>query len=143
MSDLRTVLRGLGGIFIIIGFVTLIALAVPLYFGENGSNGMVDGITPILITAALFFVFGFPLYYVFKDAEQANFKSAMVTAALGWLLISLIGTIPFILIGFDKNNPLMTMDFLSAFFESMSGWTGTGLTMVNNEELLPYTNLTS
>jgi len=31
------------------------------------------------------------------------------------------------------------MNYLSAYFESMSGWTGTGLTMIENEELLPYT----
>jgi trk system potassium uptake protein TrkH len=31
------------------------------------------------------------------------------------------------------------MDPLSAFFESVSGWTGTGLTMVNREDYLPYT----
>jgi trk system potassium uptake protein TrkH len=31
------------------------------------------------------------------------------------------------------------MDILSAFFESMAGWTGTGLTMVDKENLLPFT----
>ena len=139
MSDLKTVLRDLGGIFIIIGLVTLIAAVVPLYFGEYGPDKPFDALVPIFITSAIFFGLGVPLYYTFKKAEPANFKSAMVTAALGWLIISLIGTIPFILIGFDKNNPLVTMDFLSAFFESMSGWTGTGLTMISNEELLPYT----
>jgi len=133
MSDLRTVLRDVGGIFIIIGVITLFALIVPLYFNEG------YGIGPILITAAVFFGVGTPLYWIFKNADPSNFKSAMVTAALGWLLISLIGCIPFILIGFDKTNPAVTMDFLSAFFESMSGWTGTGLTMTDMEDLLPYT----
>jgi len=133
MSDLRTVLRDIGGISIIIGVITLFALVVPLYFNEG------YGIGPILITAIVFFGVGIPLYLIFKNADPSNFKSAMVTAALGWLLISLIGCIPFILIGFDKTNPTVTMDFLSAFFESMSGWTGTGLTMINMENLLPFT----
>ena len=133
MSDLRTVLRDLGGILIIVGFISLVALAAPLYFSEG------FGIAAILITSALFFIVGTPLYLIFKNADLANFKSAMVTAALGWIFISLIGSIPFIMIGFNKNDPLVTMDFLSAFFESMSGWTGTGLTMVDKESLLPYT----
>jgi trk system potassium uptake protein TrkH len=132
MSDLKTVLRDIGGIFIIIGVITLFALIVPLYFNEG------YGLAPILLTAAVFFGIGTPMYMIFKNADPANFKSAMITAALGWLLISLIGCIPFILIGFDKNNPAVTMDFLSAFFESMSGWTGTGLTMINMENQLPY-----
>ena len=64
MSDLRSVLRALGGIFILVGFITLISLVVPLYFGEYGSNCKYDAITPILITSAVFFVFGLPLYII-------------------------------------------------------------------------------
>jgi len=135
MSDARTVSRDMGGIFIIVGFVTLIALVVPLYFGEYG-EGNVDAVLPILITAAVFFGAGLPLYYAFKKADPPDFKSAMVTAALGWFFISLIGSIPFWLIPY---NGTAHMDPLSAFFESMSGWTGTGLTMVANEAALPYT----
>jgi trk system potassium uptake protein TrkH len=62
----------------------------------------------------------------------------MVTAALGWLIVSIIGSLPFWLIAYNTST-LTAMDPLSAFFESMSGWTGTGLTMVDNESLLPYT----
>lgn len=131
MSDIRTVLRDLGGIFIIIGFVSLIALIIPVIFGE-------DTYGPILITSAIFFGVGLPLYFVFKTAEPANFKSAMVTAALSWLIVPIIGIIPFWLISYDPSLGVH-MNPLSAFFESMSGWTGTGLTMVANEELLPHT----
>ncbi len=138
MSDIRTVFRDIGALFMVMGFVTLIALVVPLYFGEYGPNSPFDAIGYILVTSAVFFGAGFPLFYFFKDAEPANFKSAMVTAALGWLFISFIGSIPFWLIPYNTAT-LACMDPLSAFFESMSGWTGTGLTMVDNEELLPYT----
>ena len=138
MSDLRTVLRDLGGIFILIGFVALVALVVPLYFGEYGSNCDFDAIGPILITSSIFFGLGLPFYYFFRKAEPTNFKSAMVTAALSWLLISVISAIPLILIPYNKEE-FLYMDGLSAFFESMSGWTGTGLTMVDKENLLPYT----
>ncbi len=131
MSDLKSVLRDLGGILIIIGFVSLIALVVPLFAPATPYNT----ILPFLITSALYFGFGLPLFFAFKKAEPANFKSAMVTAALGWLFISLISSVPFWLIPYDG---ILKMAPLSAFFESMSGWTGTGLTMVDNEELLPY-----
>ncbi|MBN2065780.1 MAG: TrkH family potassium uptake protein [Candidatus Thermoplasmatota archaeon] len=136
MSDLRTVLRDIGGIFIIVGFVSLIALLVPLINGEIGPP--VDGIGPLLITSAMFFGIGLPFYYLCRNAEPANFKTAMVTAALGWLLISLVGSIPFWLMPYNIEN-LAQMAPLSAFFESMSGWTGTGLTMVTEESLLPAT----
>jgi len=58
----------------------------------------------------------------------------MVTAALSWLSISIVSAIPLILIPYNKEE-LLHMDALSAFFESMSGWTGTGLTMVDKENL--------
>lgn len=132
MSDIRSVLRSLGGIFIIVGFVTLIALLVPIF----GPYTPYDCIGPILITSALYFGFGLPLYFAFKKAGPLNFKSAMVTAALGWFFISLIGSIPFWLIPYDG---VSHMAPLSAFFESMSGWTGTGLTMIDKEALLSHT----
>ncbi|MEF8878988.1 MAG: TrkH family potassium uptake protein [Candidatus Thermoplasmatota archaeon] len=135
MSDIKSVFRGLGGIFIMIGFVSLIALVAPLRFGEYHTTA-VDGITPLLITSGIFFLTGIPLYYVFRKADPPNFKSAMVTAALSWFFISLISSIPFYMIPYNGS---ATMSPLSAFFESMSGWTGTGLTMVDNEAALPYT----
>ncbi|UCH71934.1 MAG: TrkH family potassium uptake protein [Thermoplasmatales archaeon] len=138
MSDLKTVLKDIGRVFIIIGAVTLIALIVPLFFGEYGSNCQFNALFPVLLTSATFFWIGLPLYYAFRKAEPANFKSAMVTAALGWLLVSVIGSIPFWLIPYNTST-LAYMNPLSAFFESMSGWTGSGLTMVGSEELLPYT----
>jgi len=139
MSDLRTVLRDLGGLFIIIGFITLVALVVPLYFGGNEvTYNEYNAIIPILITAVVYFLSGFPLYFLFRKAEPQNFKSAMVTAALGWMLISAISSIPFWLIPYNIET-LQHMAPLSAFFESMSGWTGTGLTMVLREDLLPHT----
>ena len=138
MNDIKTILRDIGAILTILGFISLISLIIPIYFNEYGLNNNFDGIGPLLITCSIFFIIGLPLYYNFKRAEPANFKSAMVTAALGWLIISLIGSIPFILIPYDVKS-LLYMDILSAFFESVSGWTGTGLTMVEYESYLPYT----
>jgi len=138
MSDIKTVLRDIGAILIIVGIVSLITLIVPISYGEYGSNALVDGVFPMLLTSAIYLLVGIPLYYFFRGAEPATFKTAMITAALGWFVISLIGSIPFWMMPYDKYGTA-SMDLLSGFFESMSGWTGTGLTMVDNEELLPYT----
>jgi trk system potassium uptake protein TrkH len=131
MSDLKTVLRDLGGVFIIVGCVSLVMIAVPLFTEDTFSY-----IIPVILTSAVFFGVGLPLYYSLRNADPANFKTAMVTAALSWLLISVIGSIPFLLIPYEG---VERMNFLSAFFESMSGWTGTGLTMINDEGALPMT----
>ena len=138
MSDSKMVLRDVGQICIIIGLVSIITLIVPIYFGEYHGNTLYDGVYPLLVTVGIYLLFGLPMYYMFRNEEPATFKTAMVTAALGWLVISLIGSIPFILMPYNTMT-LQTMDGLSGFFESMSGWTGTGLTMVDNEALLPKT----
>jgi trk system potassium uptake protein TrkH len=138
MSDLRSVLKALGGISIMVGFISLIVLVVPLYFGEYGSDCKYDAYLPILITSAVFFCFGIPMYYIFRKSDPTTYKSAMVSAAFAWIIIPAIGIIPLILIPYNKET-LVHMSPLSAFFESMSGWTGTGLTMVDKENLIPYT----
>ncbi len=131
MSDIKTILRDLGGIFIIIGVISLISLIVPVY------NNELYAFIPLAITSAMYCAVGIPLYLLFRQADPASFKTAMVTAALGWLIISVIGMLPFWLIQYNLQTGAH-MAPLSAFFESMSGWTGTGLTMVDQENLLPY-----
>ncbi len=131
MSDLKTVLRDLSNIFVAVGAMSFVPLLVPLYFHEYYA------LFPLLITCLLFLLLGSFMFFLFQHAEPANFKSAMVTAALGWVFIPLISTIPFLMMPYHLNSGA-SMDLLSAFFESMSGWTGTGLTMVDKEQLLPY-----
>jgi len=66
-----------------------------------------------------------------EEYENANIRirDAFVIAALSWLFMSLLGAMPFFLSGY--------LDIISAWFESMSGFTATGLTMFANVESLP------
>ncbi|MBN2598934.1 MAG: TrkH family potassium uptake protein [Candidatus Thermoplasmatota archaeon] len=132
MSDLTTVLRDLGNVFIAVGIISFFPLIVPIYFQEY------TAIIPLIFTALAFLELGMLLYFVFRKSDPANFKSAMVTAALCWLFIPLVSIIPFLMIPYHTPTGAH-MDILSSYFESMSGWTGTGLTMVDYESLLPYT----
>ena len=130
-GDIRVVLRDIGTLLIAIGIIVIFTTIVSLIFHEY------DAIKYLLLTAGIFVGVGAPLVAVFRNAEEATFREAMITAALGWLLISLIGCIPFLFMseyGIGRG-----MDFLSAFFESVAGWTGTGLTMVVHENNLPHT----
>jgi trk system potassium uptake protein TrkH len=132
MSDLKTVLRDLGSVFIAVGVISLFPLLIPLFFQEYYA------IIPLILTSLVFLDIGILFYFLFRHVDPANFKSAMVTAALCWVFIPLISVIPLVLIPYQIFSGAH-LDLLSAFFESMSGWTGTGLTMVDKESLLPYT----
>jgi len=131
LDSLKIVLRDLGAIMIIIGFVTLAVLIVPIIFGEYYA------IKPLLITVVAYFGLGVPSYAVCKNAGETQLKHAMSSAAFGWILLSLVGAIPFLFM--SEHGLTVGMDPLSAVFESVAGWTGTGLTMVVHENNLPYT----
>lgn len=61
--------------------------------------------------------------------SDIRLTEAMATAALGWLTVALFGSLPYSLAGY--------MDPLDACFESMSGFTTTGMTLIRNVESWP------
>lgn len=126
MKDGKIILRDVGAILLTVGVATLFVNIIPLIFGEY------EGITWITATVCVFLVLGgfFRLVGRGEDGET-KIKHAMVIATLSWFFISLISAIPFYYIEH--------MDFLSSFFESVAGWTGTGLTMITQEESLTHT----
>ncbi|HIP89175.1 MAG TPA: TrkH family potassium uptake protein, partial [Thermococcus paralvinellae] len=65
-----------------------------------------------------------------ETIEDVNLRQAMISAAFVWLFASFIGVVPFMKIAH--------MSFVDSYFESMSAWTGTGLTMMSNLESYPH-----
>jgi len=61
--------------------------------------------------------------------EDVNLRQAMISAAFVWLIASLFSVVPFMKIAH--------MSFVDSYFESMSAWTGTGLTMMSNLSSYP------
>ncbi len=62
--------------------------------------------------------------------RKIKVKEGLAIVALGWLLISVFGALPFVLSGSIPN-------FVDAFFETVSGFTTTGATLVDDVEVLP------
>ncbi|MCD2200962.1 TrkH family potassium uptake protein [Halobacterium sp. KA-4] len=88
----------------------------------------------------------------YRDAAPPEKRDAMVTAASSWAIVGILGGLPFIFIAWTiqvdpfpvwANTPpidsttAIFLHPLDAVFESMSGFTGTGLTMAAVEEKLP------
>jgi len=61
--------------------------------------------------------------------EDVNLRQAMISAAFIWLFASFVSVVPFMRIA--------GMSFIDSYFESMSAWTGTGLTMMSHLESYP------
>jgi len=135
-SDLALLSSLLGLLLVIAGFVALIPILACLAFGEWFA------VPAFLITFGLFSVLGVLLRLVGGgQGRDIRLKHGMLTAAVAWLLIPLLSGVCFVLVG-DSIPPdshlVCDMTFLDGFFESMSGWTTTGLTMVDDEVLLPF-----
>lgn len=123
-ADLKIILRDLGGLIAILGIVMDFAMIPALYFKEY------DGLLDFFTLSIICIILGFALRFGVK-ADEPELKHAVITAAIGWLSIAIISAIPFMLIGHSS--------FIDGFFEAMSGWTGTGLTMYAKPSTLSHT----
>jgi len=141
-----TVGRDLGRILEALGGLLLLSLVVPLVWGEYFA------LPALLVSAIVPLGIGRVLYRRFQDAEAPGRFHGMIVAASGWFSVGIFGSLPFLLIawsvqlgvpGFAVPAQTATLaaftEPLNALFESMSGFTGTGLTMTDNEEVLPRT----
>ena len=139
-QDVRIILRDLGLLVPMVGIMAVLSLVVPAVFHEEYA------FAPLGITAAVSFALGLILYLPFRGAGETKLKHGMVIAAFGWLLVAALGSLPFIFVamsaqrlGLASPTLLHFLNPASAFFESVSGYTGTGLTMAARADLLPRT----
>jgi trk system potassium uptake protein TrkH len=144
--NIQTVARDVGRILQIVSLMLIISLLIGLFNGEFYTA------PAFVLSAALIAGIGTFLARRYQDADPPEKPEGMVTAASAWAATGLLGGLPFILIAATiqvdpfpawANTPPMTetvsvfLNPLNAVFESMSGFTGTGLTMAAVEENLP------
>jgi trk system potassium uptake protein TrkH len=139
-EDMAIVLRDLGRLMPIVGAMALVSLFVPFTYGESFA------VMPLIVTAGASMVCGAVLYFPFRRAGEPQLRHAMFTAALGWLLVPALGSLPFLLTALFAPVTAASAiglapfrDPACAFFESLSGYTTTGLSMATRPDLLPHT----
>ncbi len=132
--DLGILSNIVGRLLILIGFLLLVPLPVCLVFSE------IFAIPGFIVGSLSSFAVGLALYLPFRDSPEARDKHGMMAAAICWLLMPVVSAVPYVLVSQSippDSGLFCNMTVLDGYFEAMSGWTGTGLTMVDNEELLP------
>ena len=93
------------------------------------------GILAFLITIAASLVIGFALTLIFKTENKVIYaKEGLVRVALAWVAMSAVGALPFVLSGDIPS-------YVDAFFETVSGFTTTGASILTNVEGLSYSAL--
>lgn len=93
-------------------------------------NGMDAAFTPLVISFIITLMVGsFPFIFV-KKATPLTLRDGFLTIVFSWLLSFVFGMLPYILYGGE-------FTIMNAWFESVSGYTTTGATILNDVEALP------
>jgi trk system potassium uptake protein TrkH len=144
--DIRTVGRDVGRILQVVSLMLFISVVVAVV------NGELFAVPAFVVSALVMAGTGGTLLRYCRGADPPRKLEAMVTAASSWAATGVLGGLPFLLIAWTMAvDPLpvwvdtppldgttaVFLHPLDAVFESMSGFTGTGLTMAAVEERLP------
>ena len=127
LKDIKHIGYYLGKITMGVGFTCFVPFIIGLLFKEF--NPALD----FLISAEIALLFGLILTWVCATDEELNWIQTMVVVSLSWLAAMTLNAIPLYLSGHYKS-------FLDACFETMSGLTTTGLTIVQDLDHLSHSH---
>lgn len=117
------VIKILGNLLTVEALLMIPSLLVSLYYNQYDKKAF---LISIFITGVLGFIMGR------KEETKENIKAkeGLAIVAFGWILASFFGSLPFVLSGSIPS-------WIDSFFETVSGFTTTGATIVDNVESLP------
>lgn len=125
----RMVKNVLGWLLLFEACFMLLPLLTALVYGEWNE------LFAFLYTIALLVVVGGLMILVLRPKKQELYaKEGFIIVSLGWILISLFGALPFVFSG-------VVPSYIDAFFETVSGFSTTGASIIQNVESLPRTIL--
>ena len=123
MNNNKTVFFAIGVLLVILGAFMLIPFFVQFLYDEKSGA--------FLSAASVTAFIGILLVLTnVEENKKLNLQQAFLLTTLSWLSIAIFGCIPFLLAGIN-------LSFVDAFFESMSGITTTGSTIINDLDNAP------
>ncbi|AEC51329.1 TRK system potassium uptake protein [Pyrococcus sp. NA2] len=123
-EDIFVIRNLIGAILQGIGLAYLIPILLAWFYPEE-----IKYVVYFAIPGVASIILGFLLSLHIEHIEDVNLRQAMMASAFVWLFASLVSVVPFLFIA--------KMSFIDSLFETMSAWTGTGLTMMSNLESYP------
>ncbi|WP_152287512.1 TrkH family potassium uptake protein [Flavicella marina] len=122
--NLKIIVSFLGLTAILNGIFMLLAVPFSLYKHETAANG--------ILTAGVLTIFiGFLMWFFNRNAQKSlNKRDGYVIVTLGWLVLTFTGALPYLFTGTISHFP-------DAIFETISGYSTTGASIINDIEALP------
>ena len=122
--NVKSISVNVGKALLVSALFMALSLVVSLIYGRDSGFG------PLLISFIITLLVGsFPFIFV-KRSTALTLKDGYVTILLAWILSFIFGMLPYVLWGGE-------FTLVNAWFESVSGYTTTGSTILNDIESLP------
>ncbi len=120
----KVIINVIGGLLLIMGVLMLTSIGFSIYYKED--------LTPILLSSAITLGIGGALKILTKNSKDAEIKKrdGYLIVTLSWLSMAIFATLPYLI---SDSIPSLA----NAFFESLSGLTTTGASILDNIEELP------
>lgn len=121
--DIRNIYWYLGVFLLLSGFISLLPIFVALYYNEPAISFLISGAISCIVGVVL----------MKSPKKELGFGDAMLLVALSLLVLSFFGAIPF----FMALEGSLAEVLLDGYFESISGYTTTGLSILPKHMLQP------
>jgi len=125
-EDVKASLKELSPVLRMVSFVMLLPIVATVYHRVGGGLfGVAESCLAFIVPSLVLYL----LYMRFNgicSEVPIQTKQIMLAVALAWLMMGLVGSLPFIIRG--------NLGFVDSLFESMSGWTTTGFSMIQDLE---------
>ena len=124
MINVKAISINVGKALLVSAFFMFVSLLISI------AEGLDSAFTPLLISLIITTIVGaFPFIFV-RGSQSLSLKDGFLTIFLAWLLSFVFGMLPYVLWGGE-------FTLINAWFESVSGYTTTGSTILNDIEALP------
>ena len=122
----RLIIRVLGAMILVEAGAMIPSLIISLIYHDGDANALgMSALATAVVGAMMVVIPGR------KDNDHLRLKEGFIITAVGWIMLSLLGAMPFMLSGFLPR-------FEDAFFESVSGFTTTGASVLTRFENFPH-----
>lgn len=123
--NIKAIALNVGRALLVSALFMFVSMLISLY------NGLDESFAPLLISCIITTIVGsFPFIFVRTAEPLTTLRGGFVTIVLSWSLSFVFGMLPYVLFGGE-------FTLVNAWFESVSGYTTTGASILNDIEALP------
>ena len=122
---IKSLLNILGALLVILGLTMTLPMLISFGSGE------INDFKAFLLSSLICIFMGLPCWFVTRNNKTITNKDGFAIVTFSWIITAIIGALPFYLSGSIPN-------ITDAFFESMSGVTTTGASILGNTETMPH-----